>query len=851
MRLRLSFAAVSYHGCSVARVRRWAGRMAVSLVVVAVAAGLALAAPAAADLQSLKGACKPADAAPPASGARLPFLRCDDGVPPVGGTSPNNGAVNAVAVPERYGGDSVTGLPPKAMPPDPNSGADSNGDIALDVDVSLPDPTRSPPPPGGYPLLVMMHGCCSGQARDWERGSIEPGDAEGWHYSNAWFASRGYVVLNYTARGFVSSTSAGNQGSTGQTQLDSVRYEINDYQYLAGLLADDPFFHVDPQRVVATGGSYGGGFSWLALTDPVWTSPGGRAMRLVAAAPKYGWTDLVYSLVPNGSGRAGVLPATDGSTSTQPLGFPKQSIDAALYASGKTGIPSPGPPPDTGRHTTFPSSIDEDTTCLNSTDPFESNPLCSTTLSQDIPAFIHDRSAYYQKRFFAGLASGAIAPVPVFVAATLTDRLFTSIEDRRMVDRLKATVPGYPVQEYYGDYQHFTQNKAREWGDVCGADHHICRLSDYPRGDLNVTPGNLVRAGVTTRLDRLLDRYAHPQGDPSAASPAFDVTASLQVCDDNAAQYGRAPADAGPQFSAPSFGQLAPDRLRLQLSGDQTTTNTASPNLHAKHADPVYNLINNASKCVVESAPGGAPSAGSGVATYDSPVLPSAFTMIGQTRLAVAHTGSGSGVQLHARMYDLDPASGQQTLVDVGLYVPAGPNGTSTFDLQGNGWRFPAGHRIRLELSQDDSPYIKASNQPSTLTISGVTLDLPVREAGPGAVGGVTVLKSNVPGSGRCGSRRRVVIRVRGHRGGRIRSARVWINGKRQTALAARALRHRRIVLTGLPAGTVHVRIRLRIARHGRTHRVTLHRTYRNCSLGRHRARLRRHARRTRHHRSA
>ena len=49
-----------------------------------------------------------------------------------------------------------------------------------------------------------------------------------------------------------------------------------------------------------TGGSYGGGFAWLALTDPMWSSPGGKEMKLAATAPRYGWTDLVYSLVPNG-----------------------------------------------------------------------------------------------------------------------------------------------------------------------------------------------------------------------------------------------------------------------------------------------------------------------------------------------------------------------------------------------------------------------------------------------------------------------------------------------------------------------------------------------------------------------
>jgi hypothetical protein len=47
--------------------------------------------------------------------------------------------------------------------------------------------------------------------------------------------------------------------------------------------------------VVTVGGSYGGGFSWMAFTDPKWDSPGGTDMQLAAAAPKYGWSDLVFT----------------------------------------------------------------------------------------------------------------------------------------------------------------------------------------------------------------------------------------------------------------------------------------------------------------------------------------------------------------------------------------------------------------------------------------------------------------------------------------------------------------------------------------------------------------------------
>lgn len=677
------------------------------------------AAPAFAGLASLKAACVTRDAADDnvTNGLQLPYRFCDDGVPPVGGTTPNVGVVNALAVPQKY--DGFQGLPPKVAP-DPNSGADANGDIALDVDVSLPDPILNPPPQAGYPLIMMMHGCCAGSKRSWEAATIDaPGEL--WHYSNAWFAARGYVVLNYTARGFVDGD---GRGSTGETQLDSRRYEINDFQHLAGVLADDSFFHVNSRRIVTTGGSYGGGFSWLALTDPTWTSPGGNAMRLAASAPKYGWTDLVYSLVPNGAHMRDALPATDGSSTTAPLGFPKRSIVGGLYASGKTGIP-PGT-----SHTTFPAWVDRDFACLNSSDPFEANPACAQTIAETLPAFISDRSAYYQNDFFDGLVAGTIDPIPVFSAGTLSDPLFPATEHRRMVERLKAAVAQYPVQEYYGDYQHFVQNKAKEWGDMCGADRHVCTFADYPGGDLNAAPASLAGTGVTTRLNRFVDHYAKPPSNSNQPGSSFDVTASLQICPANASVAF--PADGpGPRFTASTFEQLAPNTLEIDAAGAAVTTSDVEPNHHATSADPIVNLANNGSRCPVETTP-----AGPGVATYESVPLPSDLTMIGRTRVVVPHTGAGAGIQLNARLYDVFP-DGRALMVDRGVRRVTDPNETTTFDLHGNGWQFPAGHRIRIELTQDDDPYIKQSVQASTLTLGGVTMLIPVREASTTITGSV------------------------------------------------------------------------------------------------------------------
>jgi hypothetical protein len=661
---------------------------------------------------SLKSSCSTLT---PHAGYSYKF--CNDGLPPSGGTTANELGTAAVEVPAKYqatAGDDWTGLPVKAADATTMAGSDTDGNLALDVDISMP---TTAPPAGGYPLIVMMHGCCAGDKTGWEATSFDaPG--ERWHYNNAWFASRGYVVINYTARGFHNGENNGSDGSTGETQLDSRRFEINDYQYLAGLIADDSFFSVNPQRVVTTGGSYGGGFSWLALTDPIWTSPGGAAMKLAAVAPKYGWTDLVYSLVPTGRHfqTRDRLPDFTGLDSTGAIGMPKRSIVSGLYASGKTGIP-PG-----SAHTTFPTYIDDALACMQSSDPYETNPLCASTISTTLPSFINDRSAYYQQQFFDNIASNPAYRIPIFNAATFTDPLFTPVENLRMSNRLETTVPGYPIQQYFGDYQHFVQNKAKEWGDICGSDRHVCTFADYPSGNLNVNPGNLKRTGATTRLNRFVDHYAQPSGNASEPQPNFDVTASLQICPQNA---GSQPADEpGLTYTAPRFEDLAPNVLRLDLTGTQVTTNDASPNAHAANSDPVANLASNGGRCPVETT-----AAGPGVATYDSGVLPSSVTMIGATAASIDYstTSTTGSFQLNSRLYDVFP-SGQAVMVDRGVRRITQPSGTVTYQLHGNGWRFEVGHKIRIEIAQDDDPYVKVSSVPSTTTLTGVKLEIPVIE---------------------------------------------------------------------------------------------------------------------------
>jgi hypothetical protein len=649
---------------------------------------------------SLTGGCTPRT---PQAG--YSFDLCTDGNTPVHGRTPNVGGIAGVRVPAKY--DGFDGLPAKASDATSVPGADTDGMITLDVDISKP---TLPAPPGGYPMIVMMHGCCAGDKFAWQSGDF--GSGERWHYNNAWFAARGYVVVNYTSRGFRNQSGGG--GSTGETELDSRLFEINDYQYLAGLIADEPLFNVDPQKVIPTGGSYGGGFSWLALTDPKWSSPGGKSMKLAATAPRYGWTDIVYSLIPTGhhSQYPDDLPAFDGSDSTSPFGIPKQTINNILYGTGQFGA-------------TFTADVGESFVCLGSPEPFETAPACQNPIQNILPGFISDRSAYYQNQWFARIASDPSYRIPIFNAATFTDPLFPPVENLRMSNRIQSIVPGYPIKQYFGDYQHFVQNKAKEWGDLCGADHHVCTIADYPGGDVDAQPSGLYRTGVTTRLNDFIDHFAQPPGNAAEPQPQYDVTAAAQICPQNAS--AEFPAnEPGLTFTAGSFFQIAPHRLRVDVTGTQTTVNNAEPNPHASGADPVTNLFVNGARCPFTNQP-----AGPGVAVYDSPALATRATMFGATKVTVDYQAStATGVQLNARLYDLFP-DGTQVMVDRGPYRVERATGPATFELHGNGWRFEPGHKIRIELAQDDAGYLKASEVPSTIEISGVKLRIPVREPQP------------------------------------------------------------------------------------------------------------------------
>jgi hypothetical protein len=233
-----------------------------------------------------------------------------------------------------------------------------------------------------------------------------------------------------------------------------------------------------PQRRVS-GGSYGGGESWLLASQSEWTFPHSvipalPVLSLQVAVPKYPWTDLAYSLLPNGHGggtaRDDIYESAQGQPTTgvgNPIGVDKQSYTNALFAIGNTsGTFEEG-------STTTPSSegqinlLSWFSRIVGVGDPYE------TSSGQDIDPIVAQvrrgltlfRGSYYQLADWQAQVGGR--EVAVFSISGWTDDLFPPIESFRQFKELKRLDPLWPVQVGVADVGHpRAQNTAQVWNDL-------------------------------------------------------------------------------------------------------------------------------------------------------------------------------------------------------------------------------------------------------------------------------------------------------------------------------------------------------------------------------------------------
>jgi pimeloyl-ACP methyl ester carboxylesterase len=276
------------------------------------------------------------------------------------------------------------------------------------------------------PLIVFLHGFLSNKGEYISDTKESPDNYKTVEFNNRWYASRGYAVLNYDSRGH------GDSG--GEIALASKDVEVRDTQHLTGLLVDDGT--AKRRKVAVLGGSYGGGQTWLLATVRgkgapqygTWLSPQGRVVRLAAAVPQFTWTDLLFSLVPNGR-----------NGETTPLGVAKITLINGFIAL-------------------IGDKMTEELARwlgrLNEGEPYDGDPV----VEEAKKALTEDRSAYYQEGFFKALHKSPRRQrsIPILAAQGWTDPIFAPIEVVRMYKRLRSIRHDYPIRLYFGDFEHLT-----------------------------------------------------------------------------------------------------------------------------------------------------------------------------------------------------------------------------------------------------------------------------------------------------------------------------------------------------------------------------------------------------------
>jgi hypothetical protein len=603
----------------------------------------------------------------------------------------------------------------------------------LDVDVTLPSNGTG----GRSPLMVMFHGFGNNK-HEWESTTDAGDDADKYHWNSHWFAAHGYYVLTYTARGFTDQgpdradqpeTPAGTDPScrpptavatgspagsnctpSGTIRVKNKEVEIRDSQYLAALTAE-AFPDIDPQQVAVSGGSYGGGESWLQAADPLWTFPHSidpdlPVLQLQVAVPKYGWTDLAYSLVPNGHG--GFLPGDPIYSSSQgvqdkhgvgnPIGASKQSYIAGLYALGTmTGsfeegtAPTPVKPPPCSEPETFTTWLGR----VNTGEPYSPAGVDDPVIAQIRQDFSDCHSAFYQTGWREQQRAGH--ETAVFAIQGWTDDLFEAVESFRMYKYLKTLDPLWPVAVGVADVGHArAQNKPSTWR----------WLNDQANQFLFSQISGSHRQQTTVFSQPTLCPN-NPDPGPQTAAQQLTATTPEGLSNATLKVVGPAGSTVNPLAATDPDGLATDAVVTSRLPSVEPTADCR--------------------ESITPSWPGRY--------TAVSAPLPRDTTYVGLGSVKVPYTLTGGNTAtLNARVWVLPAAGGPALLMTRGTYRLDTPTydrvaGTLRLPLYGNHWPLHRGDRIRFDLTQVDAPTYRPDNQPSSISFTSPTLTLPTRSA--------------------------------------------------------------------------------------------------------------------------
>jgi ABC-2 type transport system ATP-binding protein len=515
-------------------------------------------------------------------------------------------------------------------------------DVTLDLPMSAEKPT---------PLVLIIHGYAGSK-----NGSGDQVQA---------LLAEGYGVLRYSTRGF--------GDSWGQVNMVDMSAEVADMRSMIAQVVDEPKFQLDGGAVAVTGASYGGGHSWLAALQPIFTTPRGNTVHIKTIVPIAAWSDLLYGLIPNGRERESIDRA----------GAAKLTYINGLYVSGFRQENSARP------YSNYPEYFVEWHAWINAQEPNDLDPVYRGV----VDGLAGYRSIWWQQAFWR---QAAASHIPVFTVQGFTDDLFPISEAKRMILALQTIDPAYPVAAYFGDLGHpRATNKTGEVDYVLGLIKTW--LAYYLKG-VGTAPPNVVYAALT-----------RPRDEPFNSANVIIV---------------------------PTLGALATSSVSKTFDAlSALLVNPLTDPAGGFFWDPF--VMVGAEQLEPLPVPPESPLVPGSLATYEVPVAElsggGALTIAGQPTVALHASVVGYRVQLNVRLFDVDGA-GRKRLVTRGTYTlqSAGEGVTIgdvdvTIPTYGNLWRADAGHTLRLELTNVDSPYLTPSRVASATTVTSVRLDVPIR----------------------------------------------------------------------------------------------------------------------------
>ncbi|HJQ10957.1 MAG TPA: CocE/NonD family hydrolase [Gemmatimonadaceae bacterium] len=522
-----------------------------------------------------------------------------------------------------------------------DGGRECNGFLRSDVDKTFLD-TRLEIPPGSgpFPLVALIHG--------YGGSKTSSGDIA------ARLRADGYAILRYSTRGFGKSW--------GQVNLADLNAEIGDLRSMIGQVVDEPQFDLNADAVAVAGASYGGGHSWLALVQPTFATPKKNTVHIRAVVPIAPWTDLLYSLLPNGR----------PNNSLDGLGGLKLSYVNGLYGSGIRKDPERPYP-------NYPDYLIFWHAYINATEPNSSDPIWDSITD----GLTLGRSIWWQASFWEGIRAGS--RVPVFQVQGFTDDLFPLPEAKRMLLALQTVAADYPITSYFGDLGHpRARNQQAEVDYVLGL------------------------------IEPWLAYYL--KGAGSAPQPFIYASRTDE------------PFNAGHVVKVSDWSQLSTGTFTQDWTGTPTPlVNPATCITSGVFWDPFVGIADGELQPYVQTPPPSDTGACS-LSTFAFTTT-SDLTILGQPTVTLNAVVVGHRVQLNVRLIDVDGASerlitrGTVTL-DAGLGINIGAK-EIVIPTYGNFWVVPAGHSVRLEISNVDSPYITPSREPSSTIITDVHLRIP------------------------------------------------------------------------------------------------------------------------------